>query len=99
VVPGPGMLNTGAALITALGCNAPVLCITGEVPSDFIGKERGHLHEMPDQLATMRQLTKWAGRMESPADAPAIVARAFQEMMSGRRGPAAIEMPWDVFTA
>ena len=41
VVPGPGMLNTSAALITALGCNAPVLCITGEVPSpDFIGKGR-----------------------------------------------------------
>jgi acetolactate synthase-1/2/3 large subunit len=99
VVPGPGMLNTSAALITALGCNAPVLCITGQVPSDFIGKERGHLHEMPDQLATMRQLTKWAGRTESPADAPGVVARAFQEMMGGRRGPAAIEMPWDVFTA
>jgi acetolactate synthase-1/2/3 large subunit len=27
-----------------------------------------------------------------------VVARAFQEMMSGRRGPASVEMPWDVFT-
>ena len=48
VVPGPGMLNTTAALSTALGCNAPVLCITGQVPSAFIGRGRGHLHELPD---------------------------------------------------
>ena len=26
------------------------------------------------------------------------VARAFQAMLSGRQGPAALEMPWDVFT-
>jgi acetolactate synthase-1/2/3 large subunit len=27
-----------------------------------------------------------------------MVSRAFQEMMSGRRGPVSLEMPWDVFT-
>ena len=32
VVPGPGVLNTAAALLTALGRNAPVLCLTGQVP-------------------------------------------------------------------
>lgn len=32
VVPGPGLLNAGAALLTAFGCNAPVLCLTGQVP-------------------------------------------------------------------
>src|SRR3954462_15838720 len=51
VVPGPGVLNTTSALCTAYGCNAPVLCLTGEIPSKFIGKGRGHLHELPDQLA------------------------------------------------
>jgi acetolactate synthase-1/2/3 large subunit len=30
--------------------------------------------------------------------APAMVGRAFQEMLSGRRGPVSLEMPWDVFT-
>lgn len=98
VVPGPGVLNAGAALLTAFGCNEPVLCVTGQVPSAFLGKGRGHLHEMPDQLATLRTFVKWADRIEYPANAPAIVSRAFQEMMSGRRGPAAVEMPWDVFT-
>ncbi|MFH1487320.1 MAG: thiamine pyrophosphate-binding protein, partial [Pseudomonadota bacterium] len=41
VVPGPGLLNTGAALCTAHGCNAPVLCVTGQIPSKFIGKGYG----------------------------------------------------------
>src|SRR3974390_1316930 len=98
VVPGPGVLNAGAALLTAFGSNEPVLCLTGQVPTAFLGKGRGHLHEMPDQLATLRTFVKWAERMEYPDAAPALVSRAFQEMMSGRRGPVALEMPWDVFT-
>jgi len=98
VVPGPGVLNASAALLTALGCNEPVLCLTGQVPTQFLGKGRGHLHEMPDQLATLRTFVKWADRIEYPDAAPAMVSRAFQEMLSGRRGPASLEMPWDVFT-
>ena len=98
VVPGPGVLNAGAAMLTAYGANEPVLCLTGQVPTAFLGKGRGHLHEMPDQLATLRTFVKWADRIEYPDAAPALVARAFQEMLSGRRGPVALEMPWDVFT-
>lgn len=98
VVPGPGVLNASAALLTAFGCNEPVLCLTGQVPTQFLGKGRGHLHEMPDQLATLRTFVKWADRIEYPDNAPALVSRAFQEMLSGRRGPASLEMPWDVFT-
>src|SRR4030081_386124 len=98
VVPGPGVLNAGAALLTAFGSNEPVLCLTGQVPTQFLGKGRGHLHEMPDQLATLRTFVKWADRVEYPDIAPAMVSRAFQEMLSGRRGPVSLEMPWDVFT-
>jgi len=98
VVPGPGVLNASAAMLTAFGCNEPVLCLTGQVPTQFLGKGRGHLHEMPDQLATLRSFVKWAERVEHPGAAPATIARAFQEMTSGRRGPASVEMPWDVFT-
>ncbi len=98
VVPGPGVLNASAALLTAFGSNEPVLCLTGQVPTAFLGKGRGHLHEMPDQLATLRTFVKWADRIEYPGGAPTAVSRAFQEMLSGRRGPVSLEMPWDVFT-
>ena len=57
VVPGPGILNAGAALNVAWAANAPVLCITGEIATPFIGKRRGHLHEMPHQLAHFAPLS------------------------------------------
>ena len=96
VVPGPGMLNASAAISTAWSCCAPVMCITGQLPSEFIGRGRGHLHEIPDQLATMRTLCKWVARIERPADAPRLMNEAFRQMLSGRPGPVALEMAWDV---
>jgi len=97
VVPGPGMLNASAALCTAYSCSTPVLCLTGEIPSNYLGRGLGHLHELPDQLATLRSLTKWAQRIEHPAEAPGLVAEAFVRMHEGRPRPVALEMPWDVF--
>ena len=99
VVPGPGFLNSSAALITAYGASAPVLCITGEIPSRFIGRGLGHLHELPDQLATMRTLTKWAARVEHPDQAGELTARALYHARSGRPRPTAIAVPWDVLAA
>ncbi len=98
VVPGPGVLNTTAALATAWGVNAPLLCLTGQVPSNFIGKGRGQLHELPDQLATLKTLLKSAERIEAPVDAPYKLAQAFQTMRSGRQSPVALEMASDMFT-
>lgn len=95
VVPGPGVLNTTAALCTAH--NAPVLCITGQVPSEFLGVGHGMLHELPDQLNTLRSLTKWAGRINHAAQAQSLLADAFMNMTSGRIQPTALEVPLDVF--
>jgi|HubBroStandDraft_5_1064220.scaffolds.fasta_scaffold23365_2 acetolactate synthase-1/2/3 large subunit len=99
VVPGPGVMNTMGALTTAWAMNAPVMCITGQVPSAMIGRTRGQLHEMPDQLATLKTLLKFAERIEHPTEAPQVLARAFQAMTSGRPGPVAVEMPMDMFPA
>ncbi len=98
VVPGPGILNAGAGLLTAWGCNQPVLCLTGQVPRAFLDQGRGHLHEMADQLGTVAGFTKWVARVEHPAQAPGLVSEAFKQMRQGRPGPAVLEMPWDVFT-
>ncbi len=96
VVPGPGVLNAGAALCTALGACTPTLCVTADIPAAFIGRGRGILHELPDQLGTLRSITKWAGRVDHPAQAPGAVAEAFGRMREGRPGPAALVTPWDV---
>ena len=98
VVPGPGVLNASAAICSAYGASAPVLCVTGQVPSEFIGLGKGHLHELPDQLATMRSIMKWAARIDHPAEAPATITEAFRQLSTGRPRPVAVEMPWEVFT-
>lgn len=95
VVPGPGVLNAGAALCTAVAVNAPVLLLSGQVPAPFLGRGRGHLHEIPDQLATLRSFIKWAGRVPAASQANDLVNRAFRQMLSGRPGPVALEMCWD----
>ena len=46
VVPGPGLLNSTAALCTAQANCAPVLCISGQVESHGIDSGQGHLHEL-----------------------------------------------------
>jgi acetolactate synthase-1/2/3 large subunit len=39
VVPGPGFLNTTAALSQAYGNNAPVLAIVGQVPLAYVNRD------------------------------------------------------------
>jgi len=97
VVPGPGMLNSAAALSTAYATSTPLLCVTGQVPAAFIGGGMGHLHELPDQLATLRSLTKFAARIDEPWQAPDVLAYAFAAARAGRPRPVGVEMPWEVF--
>ena len=54
VVPGPGLLNSGAALLTAYGMNAPVLALIGQIPAATIGRGTGQLHEIRDQAGILR---------------------------------------------
>ncbi len=97
VVPGPGFLNTTAALSTAYAVNAPVLALTGQIQQSMIGRNVGLLHELPDQLSIMRGLTKWADRITSPAAAPPLVNEAFRRLLSGRRRPVALECAMDTW--
>src|SRR6187431_3642134 len=56
VVPGPGLLNSTAALLTAYAMNAPVLALIGQIPATAIGKGHGHLHEIRDQAGIVSRL-------------------------------------------
>ncbi|HEX4252697.1 MAG TPA: thiamine pyrophosphate-dependent enzyme [Pseudonocardia sp.] len=95
VVPGPGVLNAGAALLTAYGASTPVVCLTSEVPRAYLGRGLGHLHEMPDQLATLRTLTKWSTLVTHPSEVPGAVATAFHQARAGRPRPVSVAVPWD----
>jgi acetolactate synthase-1/2/3 large subunit len=95
VVPGPGFLNTTTALATAFTQYVPILAISGQVPDRMIGKGFGQLHEIPDQLAIMRQLTKWADRILTPEDAVSTTREAFRQLKSGAPRPVGFDCPWN----
>jgi len=97
VVPGPGFLNTTAALATAYGTNAPVLAVIGQIPLPSLGRNLGLLHEIPDQIGVMRSLTKWAQRIYGAGEAPGTVAEAFRQLRSGRPRPVGLECSMDVW--
>jgi acetolactate synthase-1/2/3 large subunit len=97
VVPGPGLLNSSAALLTAYGTNAPVLALIGHIPQAAIGRMHGHLHEIRDQAGIIERLVDFCARIHTPEQAPGLVAAAIASMASGRPGPAALECAIDVW--
>jgi len=97
VVPGPGFLNTGAAMLTAYGMNAPVLALVGQIPADTIDRGLGALHEIPDQVGLARHITKFAARIDAPHEAAPTAATALSAALSGRQRPVMVECAMDVW--
>ena len=97
VVPGPGLLNTGAALLTAYAMNAPVLGLIGQIPEADIGRGFGHLHEIRDQAGIISRLVDFSARIKAPDEASGLMAQAVAAMFTGRRGPAVLECAIDMW--
>ncbi len=95
VVPGPGLQNASAGVGTAYAASSPILVVSGQIPSRLIGARRGVLHEIDDQMDTIRPVTKWAHRILDPAETPSAVHEAFRQLKTGRPRPVEIEMPPD----
>jgi len=93
VVPGPGLQNASAGMGTAYAASSPILVVSGQIERDLIGVDRGMLHEVNDQMDTIRPVTKWAARILKPEDVPATVHEAFHQLKTGRPRPVEIEIP------
>src|SRR5215813_11927093 len=93
VVPGPGLQNASAGIGTAYAASSPILIVSGQIERDLIGVSRGMLHEVNDQMDTIRPVTKWAARILRPQDVPATVHEAFRQLQTGRPRPVEIEIP------
>ncbi len=97
VVPGPGLLNASAGLSSACGGGARVLAIVGQIHSPLIGRGFRVLHELDDQPAVLRQVTKHAAIVRDVATAAQQIQGAFDELVSGTPRPVAIEVPADMW--
>lgn len=99
VVPGPGVLNAAAGLLTAFGASTPIVVLTSDVPTNFMGRGMGHVHELNNPLDVVGHFSKWAANVVRPEDAPALTAEAFYRARAGRPGPTVLACPWDVLPA
>ncbi|WP_109097674.1 thiamine pyrophosphate-dependent enzyme [Aquimarina sp. AU58] len=96
VVPGPGFLNSSAALLTAYGLNAKVLALVGQTPLKTQGKGWGVLHESNDQLGIMKRLTKYSDKVNDIKEIPYKIQKSFQEIETGRPQPVGLEISMDL---
>ena len=97
VVPGPGMLNASGALTSAYWGYARVLAIVGQIATGQQGRHFGALHDLPDQTAILRQLTKHTAVVHEPETAAATIQDAINAVASGLPRPVSIEVPVDVW--
>ena len=93
MVPGPGLLNASAAIGTAYSASSPVMVVCGQIERDFIGVNRGMLHEVNDQIDSIKPVTKFARRALDPAEIPSMVHEAAHHLKNGRPRPVEIEVP------
>lgn len=99
LITGPGLTNALTAMAQARADSVPLLVISGVNARRTLGHQRGALHELPDQLAVTRTLTRFSHTLLEPADLPDVIARAFMILGSTRPGPVHIEIPVDVMAA
>ncbi len=96
---GPGALNSLTALMEAASSHVPVVAISSQIPADLIGRGRGYLHELPDQLASFAPVVKHAARAQSLEAIPGLLAQAWRIALTPPSGPVYLEIPVDLLRA
>ncbi|MEH8076717.1 acetolactate synthase 2 catalytic subunit [Gallibacterium anatis] len=90
---GPGATNLVTGLGDAMMDSIPVVAITGQVASPFIGTDA---FQEADVLGLSLACTKHSFIVQSIDELPEVMAEAFQIAQSGRPGPVLIDVPKDV---
>jgi acetolactate synthase-1/2/3 large subunit len=93
VTRGPGATNAAHGVHIAEHDSAPMILFIGQVERRMLG--RGAFQEM-DYRAFFGSTAKWVTQIESAAQIPEVVHRAFHIAMQGRPGPVAIALPEDM---
>jgi thiamine pyrophosphate-dependent acetolactate synthase large subunit-like protein len=96
VITGPGVTNIATAIGEAYTDSSPVLVISSNVESPYLDDMRGNLHDLKDQMAVMKAVTKWNARVTSANHVAGIMTEAFDRLESGRPLPIHVEIPLDV---
>lgn len=90
---GPGATNLVTGLATAFMDSTPIVAITGQVASHFIGRDA---FQETDIIGVTQPITKHNFLIRNADEIADVVHEAFRVARSGRPGPVLIDIPKDV---
>ncbi|VVD67099.1 acetolactate synthase [Pandoraea morbifera] len=90
---GPGATNLVTGIADAASDSVPVLAITGNVATHWLGK---NAFQEVDIVAITRPVTKLARQVREARDIPAAIREAAACALAGRPGPVLLDFPKDI---
>ncbi len=90
---GPGALNLITGIATAYMDSIPLVCITGQVRSDVLGRD---VFQEADITGACESFVKHSYLVKDADQLPRIFKEAFHIASTGRPGPVLIDVPVDV---
>lgn len=93
VTSGPGATNLVTGIATAYLDSIPMVAITGQVPSNLLGRD---IFQEVDITGTVAAFSKHSYLVKDAARLPQIVKEAFYIASTGRPGPVLIDIPVDI---
>jgi acetolactate synthase-1/2/3 large subunit len=95
VSTGPGTANAMNGLYEAAFASSPVLLITTQIDSCYLGKGKGFIHNADQQLAMLRTVVRSAERVGRAEDIARKIHQVIADIQTGRPQPGAVEIPTD----
>lgn len=89
---GPGATNLITGIADAQIDSTPLVCITGQVPSNLLGSDA---FQETDIVGISTPVTKWNHQITKASEIPEVIAKAFYIAKSGRPGPVLIDITKD----
>ena len=93
---GPGAADSVGAMGEAYFSGSPLLQVTTNVESDFIGQGRNTTHETKNQLGMFEAVTDWNAMIGEIEAIPDNLLEAFQRFQNRRPRPVELELPTDL---
>lgn len=90
---GTGAGNGAGPLVETWNSGTPVLHITGEADSNYIGTDQRFIHEAKDQLKMMEGANKAAYLLKRPKQIIPFVRKAIKEALTVPTGPVTLSIP------
>ena len=96
VTSGPGATNLVTGIATANYDSVPLVCFTGQVPTNLIGNDA---FQEVDIVGICRNICKYAVTVRRREDLGRIIKEAFYIARTGKPGPVLVDLPKDVQNA